>query len=173
MLVVFAVLTTLLLFTFSEFAPGSFSLKRLTLPVPFFPSSFHNLYKITAFLLFAILLPIAEELYFRIFQLLIWKGIVGHLFVSWSLALVFLSAFIQMAEGIEMIMSAVIGVVVFQFVLVGMKVCCGTISSMCARIGVGLGIYFWLFWLVMAFDDGEVFQQPEVFENGMRQNIFS
>ena len=158
---------------FSELSPSTYSLKKLTLPVPFLKTAAHYVYTGVLGFMFVVLMPISEELYYRIFQLQIWQGIVGHLFVSWSIGLVYLSIMIQIAKGTEVILFSTIGVCVIQFLLVGLNRCIGSLASMFARIGLGLGMFAWLCFLVMCFEDGQIFQQPEVLDIGERENIFS
>lgn len=83
-----------------------------------------------------------------------------------------MTSFWFIAEGTGVILIAVVGAVLLQFLLVAVKKTMGSLSSMFARMGLAAGVCVWAIWLSEAVDHGVVFHQPEVFEDGDRDNIF-
>ena len=122
----------------------------------------------TLFLTFCVLIPLSEEFFYRFFGKLIWGGFFGDVLLSLSCALTAFAGAVWVFEGWYGIVGVAGATFVFQFFLIKLKGILGYKVSLGLRVGVGVGLFGWLVFVVKAYFDGVGLMQPGTFDYGDR-----
>jgi membrane protease YdiL (CAAX protease family) len=161
--------TALIVFTmFSEWGLG----EKMILPVPHFGNFWDTVYMSILAILYIVVLPLGEEAFYRVFQANQWKGMLSDIMISFFYAVMNLGGVYYVFDSwtprwILTGFAFLIGVT-----LVYLRDKTNVVYSLMARIGVALGVFVWLCFLIQTVKSAMPRAQPQYFFIANVENIF-
>jgi membrane protease YdiL (CAAX protease family) len=167
-----AIVTGGLLILFSVFSP--WGIEKMILP---FPTNFGNwwdeIYLIAFFFFYVIFLPMGEEAFFRVFLSEEWKDYIPDLVICLAYAPMNYVALICIINtAIPRLIFAAI-TLLLAFLLVYLRDKFDKATCLVTRIGLALGIVFWIFYLYETVKHEFPRKQPEYFFRANVDNIWN
>lgn len=169
--VITSLLTGYILILFSFHYKSPF-LEKIALPFPFHDSHTDTLYWMIFGLIFCLVLPVSEEMYYRIFQTANWEGLLSELMLSLSYTLMHFSCIYWVFTGNLFIWLWLLGAFLYAFLGYQVHKWFGVYVIFSMRVGFAVGIGSWLLYIGVSFYNGKKFYQPADFILGHKENIF-
>lgn len=147
-------------------------LHKLKLPFPYMDSSTDQVYQTIFFIFFCFILPISEDLFYRVFQVANWEGFLAEVMLSISYAGMNYAWVNWVIVGEEVLWIMTIASFLYSFLAYQVQKGVGVYVGLMFRIGFSVGLCAWILFLGIRFYGGKKFYQPGEFVVGDKKNIY-